>query len=184
MLHILHAGPDSSNLSISHIVYSSPLPPPPPLPQHLQTELAQDRMPRSLHPQTLINKDSFLSSCSCISSVDWCHAPIHALSTRGSKPWMSPDISVARESFSSLCHPLWMQAGLTLKPTGPIAPNWAPRPILQTLVQVDWEPETTEIVLNWVPHLLRPALDAGTVRIKSMISAVHVVLGSTTSRLP
>ena len=44
-----------------------------------------------------------------------------------------------------------------LKPIGPIAPNWAPQPILQTLVQVDWEPEATEIVPNWAPHLLRPA---------------------------
>ena len=111
----------------------------PPLPQHLQMELAQNRMPRSLHPQTCVNKDSFWSSCSCISSVDWCHAPIHALSKRGSKPWMSPDISVARESFSSLCHPLWRQARPALKPTGPIAPNWAPRAILQTLAQADWE---------------------------------------------
>ena len=33
-----------------------------------------------------------------------------------------------------------------LKPVGPIAPNWAPRPILQTLVQADWEPGPTEIV--------------------------------------
>ena len=29
---------------------------------------------------------------------------------------------------------------LYLKPIGPIAPNWAPRPILETLVQVDWGP--------------------------------------------
>ena len=27
-----------------------------------------------------------------------------------------------------------------LKPSGPIVPNLAPRPILQTLVQVDWVP--------------------------------------------
>ena len=39
-----------------------------------------------------------------------------------------------------------------------IVPNWAPRPILQTLVQVDWEPGPTEIVPNWAPHFLRPAL--------------------------
>ena len=38
-----------------------------------------------------------------------------------------------------------------LIPIGPIAPNWAPRPILQTLVQVDWEPGPTEIVPNWAP---------------------------------
>ena len=47
-----------------------------------------------------------------------------------------------------------------LKPIGPIAPNWAPRPILQTLVQVDWEPGPTEIVPNWAPHLLKPVLAA------------------------
>ena len=35
-----------------------------------------------------------------------------------------------------------------LKPTGPIASIWAPRPILQTLVQVDWEAGPTEIVPN------------------------------------
>ena len=45
-----------------------------------------------------------------------------------------------------------------LKPIGPIAPNWAPRPILQNLVQVDWEPGPPDIVPNWAPHLLRPAL--------------------------
>ena len=43
-----------------------------------------------------------------------------------------------------------------LKPIGLIAPNWAPRPILQTLVQVDWEPGPTEIVPKWAPHLPRP----------------------------
>ena len=37
-------------------------------------------------------------------------------------------------------------------------PNWALRPILQTLVQVDWEPGPTEIVPNLAPHLLKPAL--------------------------
>ena len=35
-----------------------------------------------------------------------------------------------------------------LKSIGPIAPNWAPRPILQTLVQVNWEHGPTEIVPN------------------------------------
>ena len=45
-----------------------------------------------------------------------------------------------------------------LKPIGPIAPNWAPRPILQTLMPVHWELGPTEIVPNWAPHLLRPAL--------------------------
>ena len=54
--------------------------------------------------------------------------------------------------FTILVH----RAGL--KPIGLIAPNWAPRPILQTLVQVDWEPGSTEIVPKWAPHLLRPAL--------------------------
>ena len=44
-----------------------------------------------------------------------------------------------------------------LKPVGPIAPDWALGPILQTLVQVDWEPGQTEIVPNWALHLLRPA---------------------------
>ena len=39
-----------------------------------------------------------------------------------------------------------------------IVPNWAPLPILQTLVQVDWEPGLTEIVPNWAPRLLRLAL--------------------------
>ena len=39
-----------------------------------------------------------------------------------------------------------------LKPNGPIAPNWAPHPILQTLVQVDWEPGLTDIVPNWAPR--------------------------------
>ena len=48
-----------------------------------------------------------------------------------------------------------------LKPIGPIAPNWALRPILQTLLQVDWEPGPTEIVPNWAAHLLRPALTMG-----------------------
>ena len=45
-----------------------------------------------------------------------------------------------------------------LNPIGPIVHKWAPRPILQTLVQVDWEPGPTEIVPNWAPHRLRPAL--------------------------
>ena len=45
-----------------------------------------------------------------------------------------------------------------LNPIGPIAPNWAPRPILQTTVQVDWEPGLTEIFPNWAPHILRQAL--------------------------
>ena len=56
-------------------------------------------------------------------------------------------------------------------PTGPIAPNWAPRLRrprssaiysrlvkyiqVQTLVQVDWEPGPTEIVPNWAPRLRR-----------------------------
>ena len=40
----------------------------------------------------------------------------------------------------------------------PIAPNWAPRPILQTLVQVDWEPWPTEIAPSWAPRLLGPGL--------------------------
>ena len=48
-----------------------------------------------------------------------------------------------------------------LKPIGPIAPSWAPRPILQTLVQGDCEPGPTKIVPNWAPHLLRPALAIG-----------------------
>ena len=39
-----------------------------------------------------------------------------------------------------------------LKPIGPIAPNWAPCPVLQTLVQVDWGPGPTEIVPNWTPR--------------------------------
>ena len=50
-----------------------------------------------------------------------------------------------------------------LKPIGPIAPNWAPRIILQTLVQVDWDPGPTEIVPNLATHLLRAALDTGDV---------------------
>ena len=41
-----------------------------------------------------------------------------------------------------------------LKPIRPIAPDWAPRLILQTLVQVDWEPGPTEIVPNWAPRLI------------------------------
>ena len=46
-----------------------------------------------------------------------------------------------------------------LKPVGPVAPNCAPWPILQTLVQVDWDSGPTEIVPNWAPHLLlRPVL--------------------------
>ena len=45
-----------------------------------------------------------------------------------------------------------------LRPNGPIVPNWAPRPILQIMVQFDWEPGPTEIVPNWAPRLLRPAL--------------------------
>ena len=45
-----------------------------------------------------------------------------------------------------------------LKPIGLIAPNWALHPVLQTLLQVDWEPGPTKIVPNWAPHLLRPAL--------------------------
>ena len=55
-----------------------------------------------------------------------------------------------------------------LKPIG-ITPNWAPRKSViysrlvkyiqvQTLVQVDWEPGPTEIVPNWAPHIVRPAL--------------------------
>ena len=32
-----------------------------------------------------------------------------------------------------------------LKPIGPITPSWAPRPILQTLVQVNWEPGPTQL---------------------------------------
>ena len=43
-------------------------------------------------------------------------------------------------------------------PIGPIAPNWAPHPILQTLLHVDCEPGPTEIVPSWAPHLLRLAL--------------------------
>ena len=37
--------------------------------------------------------------------------------------------------------------------------SWAPRPILQTLVQVDWEPGPTEIVPNWAraPRKAGPA---------------------------
>ena len=50
----------------------------------------------------------------------------------------------------------WTRAGFKL--IGPIAPSWAPRPILHTVVQVDWEPGPTEIVANWAPHLQRPAL--------------------------
>ena len=45
-----------------------------------------------------------------------------------------------------------------LKLIRPIAPNWAPRPILQTLVQVDRETGPTENVTNWAPQLLRPVL--------------------------
>ena len=30
--------------------------------------------------------------------------------------------------------------------------------ILQSLVQVDWEPGPIEIVPNWAPHFLRPTL--------------------------
>ena len=49
------------------------------------------------------------------------------------------------------CHTMsGCRAGL--KPIGPIALNWAQRPILQTLVQVDWEPGPTEIVPSWVPQ--------------------------------
>ena len=55
-----------------------------------------------------------------------------------------------------------------LKPVGPVAPNWAPRLILQTLVQVDWEPGPTEIVPNWAPHLLRPVLMAGLYFVRSV----------------
>ena len=29
---------------------------------------------------------------------------------------------------------------------------------MQTLVQADWEPRPTEIVPNWAPHLVSPAL--------------------------
>ena len=68
-----------------------------------------------------------------------------------------------------------LRAGL--KPIEPTAPNLGPAPKggpalecnllsprlvkyiqVQTLVQVDWEPGPTEIVPNWAPHLLRPAL--------------------------
>ena len=44
------------------------------------------------------------------------------------------------------CH-LNRRASVTRSGAGlkPIAPNWAPRPILHTLVQVDWEPGSTEI---------------------------------------
>ena len=45
-----------------------------------------------------------------------------------------------------------------LPPVPPPPPPLTPRPILQTLVQVDWEPGTTELVLNRAPHLLRSAL--------------------------
>ena len=48
-----------------------------------------------------------------------------------------------------------------LKPIGPIAPNWAPHPILQTLVQVDWEPGLTEIVPNCTQHLPKSTLQTG-----------------------
>ena len=48
-----------------------------------------------------------------------------------------------------------------LKPIRTISPNWAARPILQALVQVDWEPGPTEIVSIWAPHLLRPTLVGG-----------------------
>ena len=51
---------------------------------------------------------------------------------------------------------VWPRAGL--KPTGPIAPSWAPCPILQTMVQVDWEPGPTKIVPNLAPHFLMRAL--------------------------
>ena len=60
------------------------------------------------------------------------------------------DLVSAKKSY------LAIRAGL--KPIGPIAPNWTPRPILQTLVQIDWEPGPTEIVPNLAPHLIRPAL--------------------------
>ena len=40
---------------------------------------------------------------------------------------------------------------ICLKPIGPIAPNRAPRPILQILEQVDWESGPTEIVHSWGP---------------------------------
>ena len=49
-----------------------------------------------------------------------------------------------------------LRAGL--KPIGPVATNRAIHSILQTLLQVDWEPGSTVIVPNWAPHLLRLAL--------------------------
>ena len=64
-------------------------------------------------------------------------------------------LQLNKRIFTRICRHT-LRAGL--KPIGPIAPSWAPRPIQQTLVQVDWEPGPTEIVPNWAPHLLRPAL--------------------------
>ena len=60
--------------------------------------------------------------------------------------------------YTSVCVCVYIYISVCIKPIGPIAPNWAPRPILHILVQVDWEPGPTEIVPNWAPHLLRPAL--------------------------
>ena len=44
-----------------------------------------------------------------------------------------------------------MEKGARITPTLPYIQ-------VQTLVQVDWEPGPTEIIPNWAPHLLRPAL--------------------------
>ena len=49
-----------------------------------------------------------------------------------------------------------LRPGIT--PIGPVAPNWAPRPFLHTMVQVDWEPGPIESVPNWASHLFRSAL--------------------------
>ena len=89
-------------------------------------------------------------------------------------------------SGNHLVHSTW--AGPTLTPIGPraqfyrpwctltgelgpteIVPNWASRPILQSLVQVDQEPGLTEIAPNWA---LRPILQ----------SLVHVDWGTWTDR--
>ena len=54
--------------------------------------------------------------------------------------------------FSSLVVDCWFMDTLKYLYLRPEPANWAPRPILQTLVQVHWEPGPTEIVPNWAPH--------------------------------
>ena len=56
----------------------------------------------------------------------------------------------------------------------PIAPNWVPRPILQTLVQVNWEPGPTEIVPNWAPHLLRSGVHVHVYVVQLVIICIYV----------